>query len=92
MHFFSPKRNQSPDYDISLNVTKLCFGSLQKQLFHILKLSFEPSIFPEELKSARVTPIFKSSDEQSLADFPQNRCSLKFSHIHRKRPIFEYTF
>ena len=92
MHFFSLKRNQSPDYDISLNVTKLCFGSLQKQLFHILKLSFEPSIFPEELKSATVTPIFKSSDEQPLADFLQNRCSLKFPHIHRKTSVLEYTF
>ena len=48
--FFS----KSPGHDeISFNVIKSCFGSLNKPLLHIFRLSLEEGRFPDDLKTAR---------------------------------------
>ena len=61
--FFSLKINKSPGYDdISFNVIKKCFGVLYKPLLHIFNLSIQTGIFPDELKIASVTPIFKGGE------------------------------
>ena len=65
--FFSLQTNKSPGHDeISFNVIKSCFGSLSKSLFHIFRLSLEEGIFPDDLKAAKVTPIFKAGDENNF--------------------------
>ena len=59
--FFSFKINKSACYDdISFNAVKKCFGVLQKSLLHIFNLSLQTGIFPDKLKIARVTPLFKA--------------------------------
>ena len=61
--FFSLKINKSSGYDdISFNVVKKCFGVLYKPLLHIFNLSIQTGIFPDELKIASVTPIFKGCE------------------------------
>ena len=65
--FFSLKLNKSPGYnEVSFNVVKKCFGSLHKPLLHIFNASLENGTFPDELKIARVTPIFKNGSDSDL--------------------------
>ena len=68
--FFSLQTNKSPDHDeINFDVIKSCFGSLSKPLLHIFRLSLEKGIFPDDLKTAKVTPIFKVGDENDFGDY-----------------------
>ena len=72
--FFSLQINKSYGYDvISFNVVKLCFNSLNKPLLHIFNLSIQKGVFPDELKIARVTPIYKNNDEKTKTDFGNYR-------------------
>ena len=62
--FFSLKLNKSPGYDeVSFNVIKKCFGSLHKPLFHIFNVSLYNGTFPDELKIASATPLFKNGSD-----------------------------
>ena len=68
--FFSLKLNKSPGYDeISFNVIKKCFGSLHKPLLHIFDQSLRNGIFPDELKIAKVTPLFKKGIDSDLGNY-----------------------
>ena len=65
--FFSLKINKSAGFDdISYNVVKNCFGELSDPLLHILNLSFLNGIFPDSLKIAKVTPVYKAGDSSDL--------------------------
>ena len=76
--FFSLKTNTSPGYDdTSFNVFRNCFGSLLKPLMAIFKLS-QKGCFPEELKIARVTSIYKSDDVNEKETTDQFQCYLVF--------------
>ena len=67
--FFSLKHGKVPGYEeISFNVIK-CFGSLHKPLFHIFNKSLENGFFPDELKIARVTPLFKKGSDSGLGNY-----------------------
>ena len=58
------------DHDeIRFNVIKICFGSLIKRSLHIFRLSLEEGIFPDDLKTAKVTPIFKAGDESDFSNY-----------------------
>ena len=68
--FFSLKINKSSGYDgISFNVVKNCFGPLTKTLMCIFNLSLEQAIFPDDLKIARVTPVFKAGNENEVGNY-----------------------
>ena len=70
MLFFSLKINKSTGYDdISFNVVKKCFGVLHKPLLHIFNFSLQTSIFPDKLKIARVTPLFKGGENYELENY-----------------------
>ena len=58
--FTALKTNKSPGFDeISPNVVKCVFDAIIKPIKHIFGLSLNKGIFPDQLKIARVTPIFK---------------------------------
>ena len=68
--FFSLKINKSAGYDdISFNVVKKCFGDLHKLLLHIFNLSLQTGNFPDKLKHARVTPVFKGGKNYELGNY-----------------------
>ena len=68
--FFSLQANKSPGHDgISFNVIKNFFGPLSTPLLNIFNLSMEKGIFPDELKIARVTPIYKTGDENDFRNY-----------------------
>ena len=68
--FFFLKFNKSPGYDeISFNVIKTCFGSLHKPLLDIFNQTLQSGIFPDKLKIARVTPLFKKESDSKLRNY-----------------------
>ena len=83
--FFSLQTNASPGHDeISFNVTKSCLGSLSKPLLHIFRLSLEEGIFPDDFKTAKVTPIIKAGDENDFGNYRPISVLSGFSKILEK--------
>ena len=79
--FFPLKLNKSPGYDeVSFNVVKKCFSELCEPLKNIFSLSIETGVFPDKLKIARVSPVYKAGDIGDLTSYrPISvlRCYLK---------------
>ena len=68
--FFFLQTNKSPGHgEISFNVIKGCFGSLNKPLLNIFRLSLEDRIFPDNLKAVKVAPIFKAGDKNDFGNY-----------------------
>ena len=68
--FFSLKINKIPGYDnISFNVVKKCFRNLCEPPKYLFHLSIEKWIFPDDLKIAKVTPIYKTDDKSNLSNY-----------------------
>ena len=62
--------NKSPGFDgITFTVLKNCFGALHKPLLRVFNLSIVKRIFPDDLKIAHVTPVFKGGDEKDLENY-----------------------
>ena len=68
--FFSLKITKSPGHDgVSFNVIKKCFGELCKPLKYLFNLSIVKGIFPDDLKIAKVTPIYKADNSSNVSNF-----------------------
>ena len=68
--FFSLKINKSAGYDdINYNVIKEIFQHIHRPLKHIFNLSITKGIFPEKLKIARVTPVFKAGENTEVSNY-----------------------
>ena len=68
--FFALKRNKSTgDDDISANVVRSVYNEIKTPLFYIFQQSFSEGIFPEKLKIAKVTPIFKMGEPTDLTKY-----------------------
>ena len=53
--------------EISFNMIKNCFGELCDILRYVFDLSLE--IFPDPLKIAKVTPVFKTDDLKEISNY-----------------------
>ena len=63
--FKSLKQNKAAGFDdLSSNIIIDAYDSLKNILFHIFKVSIKQGIFPDSLKIAEVTPIFKSGAKE----------------------------
>ena len=90
--FFSLQTNKSSGHDeISFDVIKSCFGSLSKPLLHIFRLSLEEGIFPDDLKTAKVAPIFKAGKQMILVTIGQSLFYLVFLKYLRKSCITDFS-
>ena len=68
--FFSLKINKSPYHDgRSFNVIKKCFGELYEPLKYLFNLSIVKGIFPDDLKIAKVTPIYKADNNSNVSNY-----------------------
>ena len=68
--FFPLKINKSAGYDeISFNVIKNYFSKLCDPFKYIFNLSFEKGIFPDRMKIAKVTPVFKGGNSAGLSNY-----------------------
>ena len=62
--------NKSPGLDeINVNVVKSVYDVIEPLLFHIFSLSLDTGIFPDALKIAKVTPVFKSGDSCEVGNY-----------------------
>ena len=76
---FSLKFTKCPGCDsISFNVLKKCFSSLCEPLKYVFNLSIEKGIFPDYLKIAKVTPVYKADDKNDLRNYRQILCFRAF--------------
>ena len=68
--FFSLKTIKSPVYDeISSNAIINSFSELNDLLKYLLEKSIETGVFPDTLKIARVTPLFKGGDPTNISNY-----------------------
>ena len=68
--FFSLKINKSQGLDgVSFNVIKRCFGELCKPLKYLFNLSIVKRIFPDDLKIAKVIPIYKADNSSNISNY-----------------------
>ena len=66
----SLKRNKAAGFDeLSNNIIIDAYDSLKNILFHIFKVSIKQGIFPDSLKIAKVTPIFKSGAKDNVSNY-----------------------
>ena len=67
--FYSLKSNKYPGYGaIGYKVIKKCFRSLCEPLQHLFNPSIEKDVFPDDLKIAQITPIYKGEDSSDLGN------------------------
>ena len=68
--FFSLKGGKSPGFDeINYGIVKQNFNSLLVPLKHIFDVSLKSGTFPEKMKIARVTPVFKPGDTSLMTNY-----------------------
>ena len=74
--FFTLKIDKSPGYDdISFNVLKKYFSSLCEPLKYLFNLSIKKGSFPDDLKIAKVTPIYKVDNKSNLSNYRVDICA-----------------
>lgn len=75
--------SSGPD-GIPVNIIKASKEHISKVLSSIINASFTYGIFPEKLKNAKVTPIFKSGDKFNLSNYRPISVLNIFSKIFEK--------
>ena len=80
--FFSIKTNKYPGHvEINFNVIRSCFGELCEPLQYLFNLSFEKSIFPDDLEKAKLTLVFKAGNNRELSNYRPISAPRCFSKI-----------
>ena len=64
-----------------LMLLKKCFSNLCEPLKYLFNLSIEKGIFPDDLKIAKVTPIYKADDKSDLSNYRPTSVLSCFSKI-----------
>ena len=78
-------RNSSPGYDeINTKLLKCTFQIYLPVLVHLLNLSLSQGIFPNEMKIARVVPLYKSGDVRLIQNYRPVSILPVFSKIFEK--------
>ena len=63
------KKSASGFEELPAFIMKQCSKLYVKQLCHVLSLSIRQGVFPNELKMAKVLPIYKSDDKRQLKNY-----------------------
>ena len=69
---------------VNMNLIKQIIPSIKNQLLDICNKSFEQGIFPDEMKTARVIPIFKSGNKTDFNNYRPISLLSQFSKILEK--------
>ena len=106
MLFFSLKTNKSPGDDgISFNVIRHCFRPLSTPLLSIFNSSLQTGIFLDELKIARVPPIYETGDENNFGNhrlisilpcfskiLERNMYKILYNHLSENQMLYSKQF
>ena len=78
-------KNSSPGYDeMSASISKQCLDTYIDPLTYLINLSINQGIFPDELKIAKVLPIYKSDDKHLIQNYRPISVLPFFSKIFEK--------
>ena len=70
MFLFSLKTNNRSDYNnIHVNVIRDLYNELKTPLMNIINLSLNTRIFPDRMKVAKATPIFKKGEKSIISNY-----------------------
>ena len=75
-----PKHSKDCD-DINMYVLSKVTDQIVKPLVHIFNLSFSSGIFPSEMKTAKVIPVFKSGNRSDFSNYRPISLLSQFSKI-----------
>ena len=77
--------NAAPGWDdLSADSVKLVPDDISLPLTHILNLSFQQGVFPNELKTAKVSPLYKANDPMKFNNYRPISLLTIFSKIFEK--------
>ena len=65
-------------------VIKQCLGYIIKPFVHIFNVSFQSGIFPDQMKRAKIKPLFKNGDKQNMQNYRPISVLSVFSKILEK--------
>ena len=66
----SLKPNSSAGFDeLNPKIIKLIYPAIKEPIKFLLNISFITGCFPNKLKIAKVTPVFKSGDKETLSNY-----------------------
>ena len=71
MPFYLWKQTKVLVLTINFNVIKHCFGELYGPLKYLSDLSLQSGVFPELMKFAVVSPVFKTGDTADICNYCQ---------------------
>ena len=80
---FSSKRSFGVDL-LPVSVMKECIDPIADVLSHIINLSFSNGQFPDELKIAKVCPVFKGGSKSSFSNYRPISVLPSFSKVFEK--------
>ena len=80
---FSSKRSFGVDF-IPVSIMKQCIDPVAEVLSHIVNVSFSSGQFPDELKIAKVCPVFKGGTKSSFSNYRPISVLPSFSKIFEK--------
>ena len=60
------------------------YNSLKNILFHVFNVSVQQRVFPDSLKIAKVTPIFKSGEKDNVSNYRPISIPSVFSKVLEK--------
>ena len=68
--FYSLKTNRNPRYgELSFNAINNAFDFIVAKLRYIFSNSLPQGIFPEEMKIAQITPIYKGGVKENVVNY-----------------------
>ena len=74
--------------DINMYVLSKVTDQIVKPLVHIFNLSFSSGIFPSEMKTAKVIPLFKSGNRSHFSNYRPISLLSQFSKILELEKLF----
>ena len=79
----NPSQSTGND-NIDMSIIKYAISQIVKPLAHICNISFKNGTFPDQMKVAKVIPIFKGNDKQVFTKYRPISLLPQFSKIIEK--------
>ena len=78
-------KSKAPGFDnIPMHIIKNSIKYISNPLLHLINLSFGKGIFPDQLKIAKLIPIFKADDPEIFSNYRPISLLTNFSKLFEK--------